>query len=272
MNKRKAQHAARWTNLLATMKRYVEKYRPIEVSIPGVGKRLWIQLKKRKIVPVGICDMLQYDHTIQGVRQSPTLVQKNDMFALGAVQYHFTPKLVPFIIMDYLDDTSDRCTTCLGTIRLEQRTPCGWCGKSDRLIHTGCYVHHGKSLCVPCSKHRFWCDSCEIWFERTMDPRCYCDTIHRDCMSVSSSKSCGMCEKLHHLACFESDQRFCEDCLETGLTQCAQCDEFESVMQFEGICCAECGEHFHYDCMERYNLVCSPCYRAKRPPCIEYEA
>jgi hypothetical protein len=169
MIKQKEQY---WTDLIATMSSYVKTYRPAELRITGVD---WILLKKKKIVPVDIRDMLHFDFTIPGVRQARLLVQENDTVVSKLVQYHFAPKLVCSMIMDFLDDTSRRCTVCIGTIQLNQLTPCEYCGKIDRLVHPGCHVYLGtdQSLCRTCINRLVWCDNCDHWFDRIYDPR-YC--------------------------------------------------------------------------------------------------
>ena len=253
MKKRKRREAARGRRVLEGMTHYVNEYRPAEASIPPVDEHIWTHMYKMREVPADLHDKLQYDPAIKCVRQAPHLVRNNDTFVSGLLSEHFAPKLVGFTIMDYMDSTSDRCRTCHGTIQVDQRTPCTYCGKYDRLIHSGCYVDPGsqRSLCGPCSKCRVWCVDCESWIERRHQSICSCEeTIHRDCLTPSSIKSyesCAICGGAHHLTCFETDQQFCDGCL---------------------VNCAHCHELFHKDCgdftaINSFEVLCGPCIRSQ---------
>lgn len=278
--------ATHWALTLDRISHYVTHYRPDTLTIPGVTRNMWNHLNSKKnLLPALILKNLQFQ---SGVRLVPRAVMANDTWVAGLLKTHLVPRLVCFTIMDYLDDSTDRCFGCHGTIQQNERTKCSACDDQPRLVHTGCHVAKDsqQSICPSCQLKCVWCVDCDSWIKKHTQSTCSCGgMIHRACTSAtvdpSLSVDCTICGSLHHLECFSVDRQVdggsvCDECW-PDVGQCGECREYMDLQSLDGIHfrCQDCEEYYHDTCrvahsdLMSFDSVCEDCYREQRPTCIE---
>jgi hypothetical protein len=136
-----------YTSLIATLLKLAAQYRPLKKTISYVDGPVWEQICAKNMVPIAIVTRFKF--------APPGLClqvdEEHDKMATRLLCAHLPQDLVKFTILDFLDDTTDRCGHCV--------TRC--VPKTQVILCTYCTLpYHSECVKYSPDEKKFVCEDC----------------------------------------------------------------------------------------------------------------